>query len=69
MLKSELERVGPADIAQIVLDSPSRLLGSVARGRSPTREPGEIDIGKVLIAVHSILDADLVLPVLSTLAE
>ena len=53
-----------ANVTQIILQAPARLIGSVERRRTPSREFSEVDSGKILITIHYILDANFVFPVL-----
>ncbi len=64
MLEAELEGVRAADVAQVVFETPARLLGSIEGRRAPTGKFGEVDGGEVLIAIDHIFDANLVFPVL-----
>ena len=60
---AELERVLAADVAQIVLDRPQRLLGSVkGRARPRLLNSVNVDGGEVDVAVEHVLHAELVLP-------
>ena len=63
VVETELEGMRSANVAQIVLDAPAGLIGSVVGRRTPGGELGEIDRGKVLVAIDNVLDAYLVFPV------
>ena len=61
--EAELEGMGAADVAQVVLQAPTRLIGAVVGGAAPAGELREVDGGEVLVAVDDVGDADLTLPV------
>ena len=64
MLKTEFESMRLANVTQIILQAPARLIGSVERSRTPSCEFSEVDCGEILITIHYILDANFVFPIL-----
>src|SRR5439155_7100597 len=64
MLESELERVRAADVAQIILQAPTGLIGTVVGGGAPGGKFREVNRGEVLVAIDDVFNADFVLPVL-----
>jgi hypothetical protein len=63
--ETELERVRPADVAEIVLERPSRLFRAVIRGAAPRGKLRERYIAQINVAIHRVEDAYLTLPVLA----